>query len=954
MGRAEDAEIVYRRIIEQAANFVPARLGLASLLSQRGAHKEALVHLEAAASTRPKDAEVQIRLATAHRQMHDLKGAEKIYRAVLDREPNRVAALLGIGQVAWESGRRSDALRYYQAAVAVDPIETRSKSRLASALLAERHFGEAEPLFQSVLAAKPGDVGALVGLGQVAAQRREFDAARGYFEVAVAGEPRNITARMGLARSFQDLSHPAEAEVIFKQVVEQSPDYVPARLALGTLLRERGERDAALAQFSAAADRSPDNPAAQIAKAQTLRELRDFDGAQAIYESVLAQDPKNVVALLGIGQVAWDRGQRSDALRHFQAAVALDPIETRSKLRLSNALLEERRLEEAESLLQSILAAKPGDVAALACLGHVALQRRDFDAARGHFEAAAAKDPQNIMVRMGLARSFQDLSLLAEAEVIYRQIIGQFPDHIQARFALGNLLRERGERDAALEQFNAVADRSPGNPTAQIAKAQTLRELLDFDSARAVYESILAQDPNNFEALRGIGQVAWDRGQRSVAVTHFHAAAALKPDDPQINLQLGRVLLEHWQLDEAEALFRRVIAAESNNASAILALGEVAALRGNEEEAMARFRAAAALEPDNQVIQREIRHLQPNYAVYDWRQEVSDAIAILRDANSKPRDRIVAATTLLEHGVTDLLPATLAPLAPKILWVRRLLQVVHQLDRLKLSQTSVSYDLNPDRDQDQLNAMSGCVERLSPGADTLVLVFCGRLHRMFLSIHLLHMILRTTRVSVVYVRDLERTRFMGGVVGLGNDFATTVDAFEHLKERSGARRLLTIGQCIGCGGALRYGLALKAEAVLGIGPRMGPTTLEGLVPQIAARLAALRAATPDLARDVPSLYRAAAAAPRVTLIAGNDVEPDASVARDMAARVPGVVFAGINGGSHDCLSDLLARRLLSPLLSGFVADGQIAPEILDAMGRDAPESFSPPGESDPHPMQVAQ
>ena len=37
-----------------------------------------------------------------------------------------------------------------------------------------------------------------------------------------------------------------------------------------------------------------------------------------------------------------------------------------------------------------------------------------------------------------------------------------------------------------------------------------------------------------------------------------------------------------------------------------------------------------------------------------------------------------------------------------------------------------------------------------------------------------------------------------------------------------------------------------------------------------------------------------------------------------------------------------------------IGEKHIAPEILDAMGRDAPESFSPPAESDPQPMQVAQ
>ena len=425
------------------------------------------------------------------------------------------------------------------------------------------------------------------------------------------------------------------------------------------------------------------------------------------------------------------------------------------------------------------------------------------------------------------------------------------------------------------------------------------------------------------------------------------------PDNPKSNLRLGHQLLGLWRLEEAEAAFRRVIAAEPTNTIALMGLSRCAKDRGEEGEALAFLRTASACEPGNREIQFQMKRLEADPAGHDWKSDLLDAAELLRAADSPSDQRFWAARLLLVYGVTDIVHEALAPMEAASRPARRILQMARQLDHLGLSQPpgALSQLFNPEAEQ--MNALSGVVERLNAGAETLVLVFTGRVQRAFLSLDVLHRILRKSGASLVYLRDLEGTSFLGGAVGMSTDFNGTVDAIRALMARAGARRLLTIGNCYGCAGALRYGLALGAEGVLAVAPRMGALALRRLAPALAAKLAALREAAPSLAQDVPSLYRAAASPPQVTLISALGVEPEASFLREMSAKVPGVSCVEMPGASAACFGDILARGFLSPLLSGFVADGAVAPDILAALGRPAPKDVERRPEPNRSEMEVA-
>ena len=303
-----------------------------------------------------------------------------------------------------------------------------------------------------------------------------------------------------------------------------------------------------------------------------------------------------------------------------------------------------------------------------------------------------------------------------------------------------------------------------------------------------------------------------------------------------------------------------------------------------------------------------------------WKDEIAAALAVLQRGNANPEHRLAACVLLAQYGVTEGLDSELEALSatfPRAAVWRR---TVRQLERTGLGRPLPRIEADGNV-ADELLENLGVMEKAVPGSDTLVLVFGGVNHRLGLSFDIVQRILRPTGASTLYLRDLERTWYAGGIVGMGATFCDSVRAIQNTIRRLRAARVLAIGNCLGCAGAVQYGLAIGFDAILGLSPRL----------RIPDRLSCFD----PLRGDVRDAYAAAEPRPRLTLVYGEDCPEDADEVAHMAG-VDGVVAAPIaHYDGHACLALLFARGLLTRLLRGFVRSGVIGGELLADIARAA-------------------
>jgi lipopolysaccharide biosynthesis glycosyltransferase/thioredoxin-like negative regulator of GroEL len=280
--RLEDAEAVYRHVLEQAPKQAGAMIGLGHIAKGRGEWPAALAQFEAAAALLPENPNIQWEVAHTLREMDRLDEAEAHCRRLLEGVPTHIGALILLGSASRQRQDHVGALKYFETAAGIDTSNSDIRVEVAHTLREMDRLEEAEVVYRGVLEHRPDAIAALMGLGHLDRMRGEWPAALARFEAAASAWPQNLNVQLAVAGTLLDISRLEEAEASYLRILDQAPHHAAALLGLGRVASQRGDWAAALARFEEAAAASPDSPKPQFEIMVALRELLRLDEAEAI------------------------------------------------------------------------------------------------------------------------------------------------------------------------------------------------------------------------------------------------------------------------------------------------------------------------------------------------------------------------------------------------------------------------------------------------------------------------------------------------------------------------------------------------------------------------------------------------------------------------------------------------------------------------------------------------
>jgi tetratricopeptide (TPR) repeat protein len=645
---------------------------------------------------------------------------------------------------------------------------------------------------------------------------------------------------------------------------------------------------------------------------------------------MIDSSPANVRAreLLENGRLAQARGDREAALVFLTDAAKIAPEAPHVLLPFANALLEAKSYEDAKAVYARILKANPKSARGHYGLARVARQMGDTKTALNHFRAAIdGGDVVDVGIRIAYAQTLLSLKELDEAEEQFRKILAENPQQYRVLFSLGRIARMRNEPQAALDWFKAAAEIDPDSQETQKEIADTLMFLGRIEGAEIVYRQILSQTPGQQSAVFGLLKILRQRGDWPGALQIAEAAKEAEPGNLKLRVEFANALRHLMRYDEAEPIYKQVLSGSPDDVDALCGLADIARVQGDIRTALWYMESAMRIAPGDASVREVTRDLSVENGSFDWKQELEAAVRIVRAGDAPAAKLLSAAAILFNYGITDIVHPALVPLEENWPGARKLALAIRELERAGLALSAGSEKTQPDPNEYQLEELKGFIEKPVANSDTMLLAFSGTNNRMSFTLSLMHRFLRKSGVSVVYVRDINRNRYLGGVVGLGNDFAETTQAFADLAKRYGAKRILTLGNCTGCLGALRYGAALGAEAILGISPALRAQRAGTIKPEHAKRLADLRGNLPANHKTLDTLFAEARQQPNVTLIYSEKYPQDAEDAQSTTAFSDVTLVPIPNAADHNGIGELLMRGLLAPLLSEFVSEGRVSAEM---------------------------
>jgi predicted O-linked N-acetylglucosamine transferase (SPINDLY family) len=214
---------------------------------------------------------------------------------------------------------------------------------------------------------------------------------------------------------------------------------------------------------------------------------------------------------------------------------------------------------------------------------------------------------------------------LAQAEVIYRQILAQEPCHPDALHLLGVAAHQGRRHDIAVELIRKAIDIDPSVSIYHNNLGEALRPLQRWDEAVTAYERALALNPDYAEAYNNLGLALHAQGHVNEAITAYQKALALQPDF-ETHYHLGTAFKDQARLPEAIVEYRQALGFKPDFPDAYNDLGAALTRQGQLTAAVAAYKQVLALKPDSAEAQYNLGN------VLTQQRKPAEAIAAYRRA----------------------------------------------------------------------------------------------------------------------------------------------------------------------------------------------------------------------------------------------------------------------------------------------------------------------------------
>ena len=322
--------------------------------------------------------------------------------------------------------RDETSVKHFEAAIALNPRDERSRLALADVYVRGKALQNAERVLRETIAALPDSgqarwrlTAVLDVLQRGADARRERELAIGQGALAGQGRAFAAVAQSYMAEAnFEGAVAPARAWVAF------DPNNPSAHELLGQVYWKQGREREALTEFVVEALLDPSRVVAASAIAQIQLAAGRYTEAVEAARRALAGNPRDREARYALGNALLRSGGDKDGrteLAEAERQQAEELARVRESyavnlLRIEAALREQQgRWQEAVALRQQVVARTPANAADLASLGDSLAKVGNHQSAAGAYRDALALRPAPDVFR-SIIREYQALGQMQEAD----------------------------------------------------------------------------------------------------------------------------------------------------------------------------------------------------------------------------------------------------------------------------------------------------------------------------------------------------------------------------------------------------------------------------------------------------------------------------------------------------------------------------------------------------------
>jgi cellulose synthase operon protein C len=434
----------------------------------------------------PDDMVTQDLLGTVRQAQLRYDDAERVFKGIIAKDPNFLAARRNLAQVYISTNRPDDARATFNALLQVQPKDAASLTSLADLAASAGKIDEAKGWLNKAIDAQPTDPSASVRLAQLDAGQKDWTNALAIASDLVQRFPANTSFVEMLAAMQTASGNAAAAALTYKALIDRGEVSVAVYQRWAFYQFAAGNADGAREALRRAMTLSPDDEAVAADMVDLDFRTRGEDAAFATARSFETRQPSMSDRLAA--DVLVRAGHLDDAIDLLRDGQAWRPTPLNLG-RLTELLFQSGKHDEAKSMLEKQLA-KTDDAPSRLALANMDLIDHQDDAAQALYEQVLVRAPNNLLALNNLAILYarthdpraRELALQA-----YRLTPGP-----ATADTLGWALLSHGENTLALPFLEQAADSLPKDPEVKYHLAVGLQETGALERARTLLEQAVA------------------------------------------------------------------------------------------------------------------------------------------------------------------------------------------------------------------------------------------------------------------------------------------------------------------------------------------------------------------------------------------------------------------------------------------------------------------------------
>jgi tetratricopeptide (TPR) repeat protein len=381
---------------------------------------------------------------------------------------------------AHKAGRLQDAERLYRAILQAQPQHPDANHNLGVLTASVKNSDAALPLFKIALEANPNKGQFWLSYIDSLIKAKQFDNARSVLEQGkkrgLTGEkvddleaklPEILLAQSSEISASKVSTFTKQRKKVFakKENKNSSSNQAnlnqarnPSQVELNALLEhyQKGRYDLAENLAKEITQKYPNHQFGWKVLGAVFKQTAQLQNSLIANQRALEISPNDAEAHSNLGNTLKELGRLEDAEASYKKAIAIKPEFAQALSNLGITLLELGKLEEAEISCIKAIAIKPDLAHAHSNLGGTLKELGRFEDAAISLRKAIAIRPEYAEAHNNLGGTLQELGRLEEAEISYKKAISIKSDFVQANYSLGILFYETDRYDQATEILKLI------------------------------------------------------------------------------------------------------------------------------------------------------------------------------------------------------------------------------------------------------------------------------------------------------------------------------------------------------------------------------------------------------------------------------------------------------------------------------------------------------------------